>query len=64
MLLGFKGIGPELAVILWAEGFFRHFDNRRQVEAYAGLPPTPGRADLPTASTASPKLVIHDCSQH
>ncbi|MGC2225300.1 MAG: hypothetical protein WA624_24520 [Methylocella sp.] len=24
MLLGLKGIGPEFAVILWAEGFFRH----------------------------------------
>jgi transposase len=41
MLLGIKGIGPEFAVILWAEGLFRHFDNRRQVAAYAGLAPTP-----------------------
>jgi transposase len=41
MLLGFKGIGPEIASILWLEAFYRHFDNRRQVAAYAGLAPTP-----------------------
>ena len=41
MLLDIKGIGPEFAAILWSEGFFRHFDNRRQVAAYAGLAPTP-----------------------
>jgi transposase len=41
MLLDFNGIGPEFAAILWSEGLFRHFDNRRQVAAYAGLVPTP-----------------------
>jgi transposase len=41
MLLGIKGIGPEFAALLWSEGLFRHFDNRRQVAAYAGLAPTP-----------------------
>ncbi len=41
MLLDFRGIGPEFAAILWLEGFFRHFDNRRQLAAYAGLAPTP-----------------------
>ena len=41
MLLGLKGIGPEFAAILWSEGLFRHFDNRRQVASYAGLAPTP-----------------------
>ena len=41
MLLEVKGIGPEFAAILWSEGLFRHFDNRRQVAAYAGLAPTP-----------------------
>jgi len=30
MLLDIKGIGPEFAAILWSEGLFRHFDNRRQ----------------------------------
>jgi transposase len=41
MLLEIKGIGPEFAAILWSEGLSRHFDNRRQVAAYAGLAPTP-----------------------
>ncbi len=41
MLSNIKGIGLEFAVILWTEGLFRHFDNRRQVAAYAGLAPTP-----------------------
>ena len=41
LLLKLKGIGPEFAAILWSEGLFRHFDNRRQVAAYAGLAPTP-----------------------
>src|SRR5215211_1764730 len=48
MLLGLKGIGPGFAGALWSEGLFRHFDNRRQVAAYAGLAPTPwqsGRVD-------------------
>lgn len=40
-LLDLKGIGPECAAILYTEGLFRHFDNRRQVAAYAGLAPTP-----------------------
>ena len=41
MLLDLKGVGPEFAAVLWSEGLFRHFDNRRQVAAYAGLAPTP-----------------------
>jgi transposase len=41
MLLGLKGIGPEFASVLCSEGLFRHFDNRRQLAAYAGLAPTP-----------------------
>ena len=41
MLLAIKGVGPEFAAILWSEGLFRHFDNRRQVASYAGLAPTP-----------------------
>lgn len=40
MLLGLKGIGPETASVLWLEGLSRHFDNRRQVAAYAGLAPS------------------------
>lgn len=41
MLLGLKGIGPEFACVLWSEGLYRRFDNRRQLAAYAGLAPTP-----------------------
>lgn len=44
MLLEIKGIGPEFASILYAEGLYRHFDNRRQLAAYAGLAPTPWRS--------------------
>ncbi len=41
MLTNIKGIGAESAAILASEGLFRHFDNRRQLAAYAGLAPTP-----------------------
>ena len=41
LLARLKGIGPETAAVLWSEGLFRQFDNRRQVAAYAGLAPTP-----------------------
>jgi transposase len=44
MLTALKGIGDEIAMVLWSEGLFRHFDNRRQVAAYAGLAPTPWRS--------------------
>ena len=44
MLLGLKGIGPGFAGVLWSEGFFRRFDNRRQLAAYAGLAPTPWKS--------------------
>jgi transposase len=35
MLVRLKGLGPETAAVLWSEGLFRQFDNRRQ------WPPTP-----------------------
>jgi transposase len=41
MLVGLRGIGPEFANVLYSEGLFRHFANRRQVAAYSGLAPTP-----------------------
>jgi transposase len=41
MLLALKGVGEEFAAVLWSEGLFRHFDNRRQLASYAGLAPTP-----------------------
>jgi len=44
MLLDFNGIGPEFTAVLWLEGLFRHFDNRRQIASYAGLAPTPWKS--------------------
>lgn len=41
MLLEIRGIGAEFAAVLSSECFYRNFDNRRQVAAYAGLAPTP-----------------------
>lgn len=41
MLFDIKGIGPEFAAVLTMECLFRHFDNRRQLAAYAGLAPSP-----------------------
>jgi transposase len=41
MLAKLKGIGPEFAMVLWTEGFYRSFGNRRQVAAFGGLAPTP-----------------------
>ena len=36
-----RGIGPEFTMVLWSEGLFRHFANRRQLASYAGLAPSP-----------------------
>lgn len=44
LLLQLRGIGPEFAGVLYSEGFYRHFANRRQVAAYAGLAPSPWRS--------------------
>jgi len=41
MLLELVGLGPEFTSVLWHEGLFRHFDNRRQLASYAGLAATP-----------------------
>lgn len=44
MLAQVRGIGPQIATVLWSEAFYRRFDNRRQVAAYAGLAPTPWKS--------------------
>src|SRR3954470_15183849 len=44
MLLDIKGIGPEFAAVPHSEGLFRHFANRRQLAAYAGLAPSPWKS--------------------
>lgn len=41
LLQQLRGVGPEFAAVLWSEGLFRKFDNRRQLASYAGLAPTP-----------------------
>jgi transposase len=44
-LLGrLKAIGPQIGAVLYHEGLYRHFANRREVAAYAGLVPTPWRS--------------------
>jgi transposase len=43
-LLRLRGIGPEFASVLWHEGLYRRFANRRQLAAYAGLAPSPWRS--------------------
>ena len=37
-------IGPQIAAVLYHEGLYRSFANRREVAAYAGLAPTPWRS--------------------
>jgi transposase len=44
LLLKLRGIGPEFASVLWQEGLYRRFANRRQLAAYAGLAPSPWRS--------------------
>jgi transposase len=44
MLKRLKAIGPQIAAVLYFEGLYRHFGNRREVAAYAGLVPTPWRS--------------------
>ena len=39
-----KGISAEFANVLASECLFRHFDNRRQIAAYAGLASSPWRS--------------------
>src|SRR6516165_12765465 len=43
---GFERNRCEFAMALWSEGLFRHFDNRRQVGAYAGFAPTPWQSGM------------------
>ena len=44
MVAQLRGIGPEFAAVLWSEGLFRQFDNRKQLAAYAGLAPSPWKS--------------------
>lgn len=40
-LMRLRGVGPDFANVLWSEGLYRHFGNRRELASYAGLAPTP-----------------------
>jgi transposase len=44
LLMRLKGIGAEFATVLYLEGLFRQFENRRQLAAYAGLAPSPWKS--------------------
>jgi transposase len=44
LLARLKAIGPQIAAVLYLEGLYRSFGNRREVAAYAGLVPTPWRS--------------------
>jgi len=44
LLVQLKAIGPQIGSVLYHEGLYRSFTNRRDVAAYAGLVPTPWRS--------------------
>jgi len=44
LLARLKAVGPQIAAVLYHEGLYRTFANRREVAAYAGLAPTPWRS--------------------
>jgi transposase len=44
LLASLKAIGPQIAAVIYGEGLYRQFGNRREVAAYAGLAPTPWRS--------------------
>ena len=44
LLLQLRSIGPAFASVLWLEGLYRSFDNRRQLAAFSGLAPSPWRS--------------------
>ncbi|MER9337806.1 IS110 family transposase [Mesorhizobium sp. M0293] len=61
MLLDLKGIGQEFAAVLWTEGLSRHYDNRRQLAAYAGLAAPPWQSgsvshDQGVSKSGNPRL--------
>ena len=63
MLLDIRGIEPEFAAVLWSEALFRHFENRRQIAAYAGLAPTPWQSGAVDREQGVSKPATRDCEQ-
>jgi hypothetical protein len=64
MLINLNGIGPEIAAVLWSEGLYRSFANRKQVAAYAGWLRHLGKADPSRPSKGFPKRAIQGRGQH
>ncbi|MBV8526231.1 MAG: transposase [Acetobacteraceae bacterium] len=58
-----KAIGPQIAAVLYLEGLYRTFSNRREVAAYAGLVPTPWRAARSIASKVSRNPATAVCAR-
>jgi transposase len=59
MLAQLKGIGPQIATLLWSEALFRHFNNRRQVVPTRAWRRRLGRADQSITSKACPRPATH-----
>jgi len=57
------GVGPEFAAVLWGEGLFRHFDNRRQWRPMPASRRRLGKVDRSTGSRGSENPEIHVCAQ-
>ena len=62
-LMRLRGIGSELASLIWLEGLFRRFGNRRQLAAYAGLAPSPWQSGGRSANKESPNPGTRDCGR-
>ena len=63
LLLGLKGIGADIAGILWAEGLFRTSAIAGRWPPMRAWRPRPGRADRLIASKGCPRPAIHGCAR-
>ena len=63
MLTALRGFAADGATKLWSEGLSRHFSNRRQIAAYAGLAPTPWQSGASRMSRAWRKRAIRGCAR-
>jgi len=59
-----RALARSSATVLYLEGLFRHFENRRQLAAYAGLAPsTMEEVVASTTSRVSRRQAIHVCAR-
>ncbi|MSW64487.1 MAG: IS110 family transposase [Actinobacteria bacterium] len=61
MLRQLRGVGPDFAEVIYSEGLYRQFNNRRQLASYAGLTPTPWQSgqvsrDQGVSKAGNPRL--------